>query len=227
MPRSSNRSAAVVQQRTMPHDSLDFFPTPPWATRALFFALKLNSFKFDNKSVWEPGCGRGDMSRVLHDYFDEVYSSDIHDYGYGDVQDFLFNGVDYDPTCIVANPPFNLAQAFIFKALERASDMVAIFARSALAEGKTRYLELYNPIPPALILQFTQRVSCVPGRLDPKASLPTAYSWYIWRKGNLTSKTQFAWIPPCRKNLEMPGDYPDQEQVEPPEPMPMFAEQVA
>ena len=215
----------------MPHDSLDFFPTPPWATRALFYALRLNGSEFDSRSVWEPCCGRGDMSRVLHDYFDEVYSSDIHDYGYGDVQDFLFNGIDYNPDCIVANPPFNLAQAFIFKALERANDMVAIFARSALAEGKGRYLSLFNPLPPALILQFTQRVSCVPGRLDPKASLPTAYSWYVWRKLPASQlvkpETQFAWIPPCRKNLERPGDWPDQEQPELPEPMPMFAERGA
>ncbi len=30
-----NRSSAVMQQRSEPHDSLDDFPTPPWATRAL------------------------------------------------------------------------------------------------------------------------------------------------------------------------------------------------
>ena len=32
---SQNRSSAVMQQRSEPHDSLDDFPTPPWATRAL------------------------------------------------------------------------------------------------------------------------------------------------------------------------------------------------
>jgi len=30
-----NTSHAVMAQRVEPHDSLDFFPTPPWATRAL------------------------------------------------------------------------------------------------------------------------------------------------------------------------------------------------
>ena len=30
-----NVSTAVMQRRIEPHDSLDFFPTPPWATRAL------------------------------------------------------------------------------------------------------------------------------------------------------------------------------------------------
>jgi hypothetical protein len=32
---TQNRSSAVMQQRSEPHDSLDDFPTPPWATRAL------------------------------------------------------------------------------------------------------------------------------------------------------------------------------------------------
>ena len=32
---TQNRSHAVMQQRHEAHDSLDDFPTPPWATRAL------------------------------------------------------------------------------------------------------------------------------------------------------------------------------------------------
>lgn len=32
---SQNCSSAVMQQRSEPRDSLDDFPTPPWATRAL------------------------------------------------------------------------------------------------------------------------------------------------------------------------------------------------
>ena len=30
-----NTSSSVMQQRSEPQDSLDDFPTPPWATRAL------------------------------------------------------------------------------------------------------------------------------------------------------------------------------------------------
>lgn len=32
---AQNTSSAVMAQRSEPHDSLDDFPTPPWATRAL------------------------------------------------------------------------------------------------------------------------------------------------------------------------------------------------
>lgn len=32
---SQNTSTAVMQRRVEAHDSLDDFPTPPWATRAL------------------------------------------------------------------------------------------------------------------------------------------------------------------------------------------------
>ncbi len=37
---SQNRSSAVMQQRSEPPDSLDDFPTPPWATRAICEFLK-------------------------------------------------------------------------------------------------------------------------------------------------------------------------------------------
>lgn len=33
-----NRSQAVMSQRSEPHDSFDYFPTPVWATRALLCA---------------------------------------------------------------------------------------------------------------------------------------------------------------------------------------------
>jgi hypothetical protein len=41
---SQNRSSAVMQQRSEPHDSLDDFPTPPWATRALCEFLRDGRF---------------------------------------------------------------------------------------------------------------------------------------------------------------------------------------
>jgi len=39
---SQNRTTAVMQRRSEPHNSLDYFPTPLWATRALCQILNSN-----------------------------------------------------------------------------------------------------------------------------------------------------------------------------------------
>jgi hypothetical protein len=34
----------------------------------------------------------------------------------------------------------------------------------------------------------------------------TGYAWFVWEK-NLSGTSRLMWIPPCRKQLERPGDY--------------------
>ncbi len=60
-----NKSHAVMAQRTEAMDSLDDFPTPPWATRALFeHALDVGG-ELRLQSCLEPACGVGHMGKVL------------------------------------------------------------------------------------------------------------------------------------------------------------------
>ncbi len=78
---SQNRSAAVMQQRHEALDSLDDFPTPPWATRALCEQLVARGHPLHLQHVWEPACNRMHMVRPLGEYFDRVHATDVHDYG--------------------------------------------------------------------------------------------------------------------------------------------------
>ena len=84
---SQNRSTAVMQRRSEPHDSLDDFPTPPWATRALCEFLLLTAsdpeLLLSELTCREPAANRGHMVRPLREFFDEVRGSDVHDYGAG------------------------------------------------------------------------------------------------------------------------------------------------
>src|SRR5262245_18669983 len=120
-----NTSHAVMAQRFEAPDSLDDFPTPPWATRALCENLTAIGLDLGCMSVWEPACGRGHMARPLAEYFGTVHASDIHPYGHGDVYDFLKEGSP-DPTrggeidAIITNPPFRLAEQFARVAIQRA-----------------------------------------------------------------------------------------------------------
>ena len=84
-----NTSHAVMAQRFEPKNSLDDFPTPPWATRALLEHV-LAGKEISKINCWEPACGRGYMAEPLKEYFQSVHASDIHDYGYGEIEFYVF-----------------------------------------------------------------------------------------------------------------------------------------
>ena len=200
---TQNISTAVMQRRVEPPDSLDDFPTPPWATRALCERINCSGL-----TVREPAANRGHMVKPLSEYFTSVEASDIHDYGVGyPVRDYLFGDHD-NVDWTITNPPFCLAVPFIETALKTSTEGVAIIVRSAFLEGIKRYNELYKINPPSKILQFSERVVMHKGKLTATGSTATAYCWIIWHKNWDSSKpTTFDWIPPCRKRLERAEDY--------------------
>lgn len=206
-----NVSTAVMQLRIEPHDSLDFFPTPPWATRALCEYLRQVDPNLSLKRVWEPACGEGHMLRPLAEYFELVYGSDVAPYGFGAVRDFLFPGDEPEFDWIITNPPFRLGEEFVQTMIDRAREGAAILVRTSFLEGIGRYSTLFSKRKPSAILQFTERVPMLKGRLDPESSTATSYCWIVWRcrphKPDSLSMPMFVWIPPCRRNLERPGDY--------------------
>lgn len=213
-----NASTAVMQRRSEPHDSLDDFPTPPWATRALcewlrgsecdqlFGASRFDDTPLSGATCREPAANRGHMVKPLREYFGAVDASDIHDYGAGfPVQDYLF-GPDPAPVdWTITNPPFRLAEQFIHRALRTSRVGVAVFVRTAFLEGMARHKSLFSATPPATVLQFTERVVLHKGRLAPEGSTATAYCWLVWGKDDV--RTAFEWIEPCRRRLERPEDY--------------------
>lgn len=121
------------------------------------------------------------MVRPLAEYFSLVYGSDAHPYGFGAVRDFLFPGDEPAFDWIITNPPFRLAEQFAHTAIDRATEGVALLVRTAFLEGMGRYSQLFSQRKPTAILQFTERVPMVKGRVDEDASSATAYCWIVWR----------------------------------------------
>ncbi len=203
---SQNTSTAVMQRRVEAHDSLDDFPTPPWATRALCEWIKANvreDLCYD--SCREPAANRGHMVKPLSEYFATVYAADVHDYGAGfAVEDYLFGPLPTPVDWTITNPPFRLAEQFIERALE-SSDCVAVIVRAAFLEGQGRFERLFAKNPPSHVLQFTERVVMHRGKLSPDGSTATAYAWLVW--ADRAADTKLRWIAPCRKRLERPEDY--------------------
>lgn len=218
-PSIGLRYATGGQRKEKGHNPLDDFPTPPWATRALLEKVLLFQPGMDKYTCWEPACNRGAMSKVLEEYFREVWSTDVEDYGFGSKHDFLNRdgiGGSHKPDWIITNPPFAMAEAFIQEANVWARKGVAMLVRTQFLEGKGRYERLFAVNPPTAIAQFSERVPMFQGRLDGKGSTATAYCWLIWDKRFGHEPTSFSiflqstvmvWIPPCRKELERPNDY--------------------
>ena len=207
---TQNRSTAVMQRRVESRQSLDDFPTPPWATRALLEEVigpRLSGAdwsadrvpgEYRTQNVWEPACGRGHMAATLAEYFFAVHASDVADYseeevrtaawrGQSRVADFL--GLDAVPPhiekqgvdWIITNPPFRLAPEFVRRALAlRPRRGVAMLTRLAFLEGVDRHCSLFLPHPPTFVAQFAERVPMVKGRLTATGSTATAYCWLVW-----------------------------------------------
>lgn len=219
-----NRSSAVMQQRIDPPDSLDFFPTLPFATRAFCEHVlpRLPDFSFD-ATAWDPGCGKNDMVRPLKEYFARAVGSDIFDYGVGaPLHDFRRGGCPFDPPIdwVVTNPPFKAGETFIYMGLRTARIGVAMLVRVAFVEGQGRYKRLYSKRPPDLVAQYAERVPLLKGRLDPDGSSATAYCWCVWLTEPLGQAgiggSPLVWIPPSRARLERPGDYDGYSNWAPP-----------
>lgn len=201
-----NGARSIMGSRQEPDDSLDYFPTPPWATRALIERVLCGHWNIPRDSltnVWEPACGEGHMAEVFAEYFGRVWATDIHDYGYGTSDYDFINRAPNPPDAIdwiATNPPFgDLAEAFVLRALDLARVGVAMFFRLQWLETVGRYNNIFKPHPPALIAQFSERVPLCKGRWNPAGDTATAYLWLVWLKAERSGKTEFIWISPGQR----------------------------
>lgn len=178
-------------KRTADLGGADFYPTPRWATHAL-----IDNEDF-NGTIWEPACGDGAMSKVLKKTACEVYSSDLHDRGYGDGGvDFLKTKKRFDN--IVTNPPFHSAQEFAERALRMAKNKVALLLRLAFLESGHRAKTIFAKSPPARVWVFSERITFYMAGAERKGSGTTAYAWFVWDNID-EGPTQLKWIEPGYK----------------------------
>jgi hypothetical protein len=211
-----NGNRAIMSSRQEPDDSLDFFPTPPWATRALIERVIQSAdvgivdAPLAEYTLWEPACGEGHMAEVLREYTSDVLATDVFDYGYGDATlDFtsdLEAGAHADRDFIVTNPPFGAkSEEFVLQALRLARVGVAMFVRLQWLETVGRYERIFKDNPPTLIAFFAERVNLCKGRWDPEGGTATAYIWLVWIKGE-APRAPFWIAPGCREAFTRPDD---------------------
>ncbi|QFR32407.1 SAM-dependent DNA methyltransferase [Ancylobacter sp. TS-1] len=211
---------AIMASRQEPPDSLNFFPTPPWATRAFVEHVALPVLGVRrHETVWEPACGEGHMAEPLAETFRFVAASDIHPYGYGKVADFLGPTDDVWPHWVFTNPPFPTGVDFARRAILVAERGAALLVRTQWLHTDERY-ELFTEHPPFLIAYYTERVPMHRGRWEPEGSTATDYCWVCWVHG--AEPRPPMWIPPGqRQRLTRPDDA---RRFGRPAPAPLFGE---
>ena len=214
-------SAFAAERKKPKHGTLDFYPTPAWATEALFEHVIPQQYRPKNELIrrlncWEPACGKGDMSKVLENHFSTVISSDVKNYGF-EKMNFVFNFITGNykdlkekmlyhkshADWIITNPPFNLAEKFILQALGRAIYGIAIFGRIQLLESRDRYNHIYKYYPPAIVAPFASRVSLYENKFEDKGG-QIAFAWYVWERNYKSgawkaNAPRIVWIPPRDK----------------------------
>ena len=189
---------------------LDWFATPPWATRAGAEIVKIMDPYAT--TVWEPACGDGIMARVLTEYFNIVQASDIHDFGCGAlIGDFLNeNSFPADrfetPDWVITNPPFHSAQEFIKPGLRVARRGVAVLCRLAFLEGAERFDTHTGNYPLKILAPFCERVPMQLGPYNPDGSTMTAYAWFIYTKEGIRICTTRFIAPGTRTRLTRKDD---------------------
>lgn len=150
----------------------DFYPTPPEATFAV--AQWLNLYQ---KTVWEPACGAGHMSRALSECGAKVISSELYGQGFGiEGVDYLKaplpDGVDF----IVTNPPFKLAEQFINRSINHGLPFAMLLKSQYWHSAKRR--ALFERHRPRAVLPLTWRPDF---HFGSKGGSPTMECiWTVW-----------------------------------------------
>lgn len=171
----------------------DFYATDPRAVRML---LELETF---DRRVWEPTCSDGAIARVLEDAGYDVLSTDKYPRGYGQPEpfDFLTDTLAEPwPGDIITNPPYSLAEQFVYRAFELAAPgrKVAMFLRLTFLEGRRR-AKLFESCPPRRVWVASGRLKCaIDGDFSRIGNAGTvAYCWMVWEKG-FRGKPELGWF---------------------------------
>lgn len=194
--------------------TLDFIPTPPWATRAFLSTADLD---LRGLTVLEPCVGRGDLAQVLVDAGATVEASDIRDYGWPDTEvvDYLqrpARPVDW----VITNPPFTLAEEFLHKAYAEARRGVVLHIRTAWLNGVGRWERVFSRGMLSEVLVHTKNVSATQGRTIRTGSNQINHSWFVFDKsrvrpdasGGRTVAARLSLIPAdAQRTHEREGDY--------------------
>ena len=170
----------------------DYYATHPDSTKAI---LEVEEIIYP---ALEPACGEGHISKLLNG---DVYSCDLIDRGYGTAFiDFLkIPNQEGKYNTVITNPPFNLFQEFVEKALKVANKKVIMFGKLQALEGIKRATFL-ETTPLKTVYVFKKRQQPLRNGSDKDeltgkkmASSTMAFAWFVWEIG-YSGEPTIKWI---------------------------------
>lgn len=174
---------ATMAGRVAPRDdNADLFLTAPWGGRSIGEIIR--RIDPSARTAWECACGPGTLVHGLSDYFDEVYASDLFNYGWGHrLYDFMSDEpAPFVADWIITNPPFGKKIIpFIRNAVRRSRRGCAMLVQLRVLAGQERYA-VFQAVGLSHTAVFAERIAMVAGRYDPTASTATEYVWLIFQK---------------------------------------------
>lgn len=157
----------------------DYYPTPVSATRAL-----LPHIADFSRTIWEPCCGTGAISKELKRAGFRTIDHDLRDYGFGQP------GLDFIKTneraadAVITNPPFRDAELFIKHMHKLGVAQMALLLKINYWSAARR-IGLFELWRPSKILPLTWRLDFT-GAGAPH----TDCMWVLWN-GRAIKQTTF------------------------------------
>lgn len=199
--------AIIKGYRTWERKPHDLYPTPFDATESIMPVIK--QIFPEGSKVWECACGDLDITRVLEWHGYEVTSTDIRDTGI--IPQFEgFGGFDFlnddptekcgwlpDPDLVFTNPPFNLAEAFVRKALTYTPN-VALLLKIDYWSADSRF-DLFDDHRPAMVIPLTFRPAFL--KAERGNSPLMNVMWCIWTDRVTTGGSEYPAFSPARRRV--------------------------
>lgn len=189
---STNRSAVREEERKL---NQDYYVTPPWAVREFLSSWDDNTHAMSilrnpqaEQLILDP-CAGGDIDNdmtypmVLGEWGINPLTMDIREDSRAMiVADYLTTDVEAQFDLIITNPPFNIAQLIIEKALHDCVDggFVIMLLRLNFLGGQKRAPWLKQHMPSDIYVH-TKRMGFNP--LAPSKTDSIEYAHFIWIKG--------------------------------------------
>lgn len=177
LPQAEPGTKAVLKAPVKPEERRPFddYPTEPGWTKVLLERVNFHG------TILEPACGAGWMVQELQSHGHEVVYSDLE----RDGVDFLaYDGPQVEN--VVTNPPYKFLDQFAAKALEVATDKVAMLLPDFALVGVNRTKDLWQAHPPAKLILVTSKMKV----LGKVSMFP--HVWAVWDTAH-HGPTEFEW----------------------------------
>ena len=190
---SKSLSIVGASRKNGEREENDFYITPSPLVSSL-----LEQEKFDG-NIYEPACGKGDISKVLIKNGYDVLSTDLIDRGYGE------GGIDFldDKSLkkigvhdnLITNPPYKDGLQFVLQAKKYTRNKIALLCKTTFLEGVERYKMFQDrEFPLKAFYQFSKRPTLKKKGLEEQDLRGMiSYGWFVWERG-YKGKPVIEWI---------------------------------